>query len=195
MRNPPDSAAARAPRRARSRARPRCWRAGRRRSPLLRPRSTSRPSGSSSSYSPSSSVDGPTTATGTERRRSAPRSPWRRARDRGSTTLPSRPSALLAGADRVGIVPARPAAAGRVLRTEILTSPTSSPSDWASRTPCLHVLAQRRASRVSHEAADRTRAPSAARARAGRRSGASGCGLDEPPLRLRRARPSRSTFA
>ena len=32
---------------------------------LLRPRSTSRPSGSSSSYSPSSSSTGPTTATGT----------------------------------------------------------------------------------------------------------------------------------
>ena len=63
--NPPDSSAARAPRYSEAESPPSVCASGTNTSSLVRPFSTSAPSGSDSSYCPSSIVSGPTTATGT----------------------------------------------------------------------------------------------------------------------------------
>src|SRR5919109_5320961 len=61
---PPDSAAALAPRKSESDIEPSVWASGTKTSSVERPRSTTAPSGSESSYSPSEIVSGPITAVG-----------------------------------------------------------------------------------------------------------------------------------
>ena len=61
---PPDSAAARAPRKSESDIEPSVCASGTKTSSVLRPRSTTFPSGSVSSYSPRAIVSGPITAVG-----------------------------------------------------------------------------------------------------------------------------------
>ena len=95
---------------SRPRARLRCARAGRAAPPASRPVSRSVPAGSSSSYSPSSTTSGPTTATGIT---AAPvcdscarvQASWSCASGSSPTTLADR---LAPRADRLRVVPARP---------------------------------------------------------------------------------------
>src|SRR5207247_78154 len=65
---------------------------------------------------------------------------------------------LLPGANRLGVVSARPAAAGRVAQDGIWTSLTSRPSDTARRTPVS------RSSRSRRVSVSRMRAPTSSRA-------------------------------